>query len=156
MSLFPPGFAPKLLDDDLPWDQGQTFFIADFLQAYSLKDSYVLKALCDCAWENSFLFVIRFAPLWNPQMAAGAGADVGCWPLLVLQFPDVREMALEGFKADETQQRGIAAVRTKPLGNADALTTFTDHTGARITLLHASLIAGLCFDAEGKLLRLPL
>lgn len=128
MSFLSANLAYRIIDGGLPWNRSVELHIDNFLERYTLHDSYWIGLFTDCAYADTAIAVICFDPVWNSSVSKPTSVCAE-WPLLFLRLKCVGAIHLSGFRDIENIQRGIAGVDVEHLSTEEVRTVINDHYG---------------------------
>lgn len=93
-SLYPEWLSQGLLTGDLPWDTGQTAFLA----AYPLHDSYWIGVWAEPG--EMPIAVIHWDAFWSDGRIPHPSDHVSQWPILLIAFTGATQLLISSPRSE--------------------------------------------------------
>jgi hypothetical protein len=145
---FPEWLGISLINNDLPWEIAQPYNVEEFLEKYTLHDSYWVTLHHDVAQENYAILVIEWDVYWLPDEIAQSTPIVAEWPLLFIKLEDVKQISTLGYeKLEVVAIRGIATAEFEEI-NGKNVFVIHDHFGGSVEIVYSGGANFLAFDRK--------
>jgi hypothetical protein len=147
--MIPDSLAIDIANENVSWENSQTFSTVDFFTRYTLHDSHWLGLYIDTSWDGDATAIIAFDPIWN-QIEVPKTPTTSKWPILLIRFPTISAINIADYKDIGGVQRGIAKVELEAEVNDRKKTIISDHYGGKVIISHQDPVKVLCFASTGE------
>lgn len=143
---FPDWIGTSLVNNDLPWGLAETYNVKEFLEKYTLHDSYWVTLHYDVAQVSYAILVMQWDAYWLPDEIAQSTPLVAEWPLLFIKLEGVNQVStLDYEKLDILATRGIAIAEFEEI-DGKSVFVIHDHFGGSVEVVYGGPSSFLAFD----------
>ncbi len=146
---YPAWLGGDLVEETLPWEGALATSLAEFLEQYSLHDSYWIGLYLGVNQEGVLL--LRWDTVWTEGRVPFPGPLVAEWPVLAVK--------LSGLAVTEVRLKdmGIAGAASGPVeGEGLQRTVIDDQEGGSAVLIHEAGVKVLCLDRGRNGVKIPM
>ncbi|URD51783.1 hypothetical protein [Chroococcidiopsis sp. CCNUC1] len=142
----------ELIDDILPWQQGQKIAFKQFNAKYTLHDSYWVGIFYDVAYQQSVTLAIQWDAVWLPKEMKENNSVVN-EPYLFIRLTDVEQVSTANYTNLNSICRAIAGCEFEEVEGKKFL-AIDDVYGGQVNVLYQGEETFLALEKDRSILSL--
>jgi hypothetical protein len=127
----------ELVEDCLPWQQGQKMTFKEFDKKYTLHDSGWIGIFFNIAYERTATLAIQWDAFWLPNDIKQSTSVVADWPYLFIQLSGIEQVSLNNYIDIMGSPRTIAICEFEEIEGKKFL-AIDDVYGGQINIIYQS------------------
>jgi hypothetical protein len=149
----PGWFYRELIEDCLPWQQGQKINFKEFNQKYTLHDSSWIGIFCNIAYERNATLAIQWDAFWLPIEIKQNISVMDDWPYLFIQLLGIEQISTSNYIDIMGSPRTIAIGEFEEIQDKKFL-AIDDVYGGQVNIVYQSIETFLAIEKNKRILEI--